>query len=313
MQANIFSALARYNSATDENYLTEAFVFLIKSLLQQERAIGLEVLTKLCLKGDEYCFGMNEKITIKTQVQTEQGTPDIVISSPDKLIYIEVKHDSNLGYKQLNRYKKELESSEVSCKKLILLSRFSIDVEENQLKCCDRHVFWYEVYNWVAAGRAKTRDPICTYLMESFNSFLEEKQMSIQKVSWEYLNGIRAFNNLINMIEVAIKDVGIPVHTRIAAWDSKALWLDRKKHWCGVYYDQPLVVVFKTFHKRDLDMKRVEAPSYPVKEALESIWFQLQLKDKHFFSLEKDKQLDEITEFVKTAYKEAQQMRITED
>jgi len=32
---NIFSALAKYNSASDENYLTESFVFVINTLLQQ--------------------------------------------------------------------------------------------------------------------------------------------------------------------------------------------------------------------------------------------------------------------------------------
>ena len=59
-------------------------------------------------------------------------------------------------------------------------------------------------------------------------------------------------------------------------------------------------------------MKKVEMPSYPVKEALESIWFQLLLKDKHFFSLDKDEQLKELAKFVQTANVEAEQMRIEE-
>ena len=32
MNNNIFSALAKYNSAIDENYLTESFVFVIDNL-----------------------------------------------------------------------------------------------------------------------------------------------------------------------------------------------------------------------------------------------------------------------------------------
>jgi len=43
---NIFSALEKYNSAIDENYLTESFVFVINTLLQQERPIGIEILTQ---------------------------------------------------------------------------------------------------------------------------------------------------------------------------------------------------------------------------------------------------------------------------
>ncbi len=140
--------------------------------------------------------------------------------------------------------------------------------------------------------------------------------MSIQKVGWEYINGVPAFNNLINMIEAAIKDAKISFNRtspRAAAWGSKAFWLENKKFWCGIYYGAPLVVVFKAFNKKNLDVKRVGTPSYPVKEAKLSIWFQLRLEDIQFFSLDKDKQLEEITNFVGIAYAEAQQMRVKEE
>ena len=96
---NIFSALAKYNSAIDENYLTEAFVFIINSLLEQDLPLGLEILTRLCVKDNEFAFNIDKAISVSTQETTEQGTPGIKVSSPDKLIYIEVKHDSPLGYK----------------------------------------------------------------------------------------------------------------------------------------------------------------------------------------------------------------------
>ena len=64
---NIFSTLAKYNSATDENYLTEAFVFVINSLLQRERPIGLEILTQLCVENNEFCFDTDEAISVSTQ------------------------------------------------------------------------------------------------------------------------------------------------------------------------------------------------------------------------------------------------------
>lgn len=307
---NIFSALAKYNSATDENYLTESFVFLLNSLLTKERAIGIEVLTKLCFNDDEFSFGKDEAITISTQEVTEQGTPDIKVSSADKLIYIEVKDCSPVDSGQLKRYKKALESSSADIKRLILLTRFPIDVSEHK-GIPDRDIRWFETHNWLKDTGAQ--DPISVYLIESFKSFLEGKKMSIQKVEWEYVNGVPAFNNLINMIEAAIKDAKISFHRtypRAAAWNSKAFWLENKRFWCGIYYEEPLVVILKAFNKEDFDRGKVENPSYPVKEALKSIWFQLFLKDIHFFSLDNDKQLEEITKFVKTAYAEAQQMRI---
>ena len=98
---NIFLALAKYNAATDENYLTETFAFVINSSLQRERPLGLEILTKLCVKNNEFSFDMDEEISVSTQEPTELGTPDITVSSPEKLIYIEVKYDSALGHQQL--------------------------------------------------------------------------------------------------------------------------------------------------------------------------------------------------------------------
>ena len=67
--------------------------------------------------------------------------------------------------------------------------------------------------------------------------------MSIQKVGWEYINGVPAFNNLINMIEEAIQSASLRVYQKSAAWDAKAFWLENKRFWCGIYYDEPLVVV----------------------------------------------------------------------
>ena len=88
---NIFSALAKYNSAEDENYLTEAFVFVLNSLLIRECAVGCEILTKLCTENKEFSFDPDEVISLSTQETTEQGRPDIKVASTDKLIYIEVK------------------------------------------------------------------------------------------------------------------------------------------------------------------------------------------------------------------------------
>ena len=140
--------------------------------------------------------------------------------------------------------------------------------------------------------------------------------MSIEKVGWEYINGVTAFNNLINMIEAAVKNIGIPFYKKLpkaARWDSKGFWLENRKYYCGIYYNAPLTVIFKAFNKKDLNIDNVKSPSYPIKKAWASMWFMLQLEDTHFFSLDKDRQLEEITKFVKTAYKEAQQMRIKEE
>jgi len=140
--------------------------------------------------------------------------------------------------------------------------------------------------------------------------------MSLQKVSWEYINGVPALINLVNMIEVAIQGVGIPFYSsypRAAGWDFKGFWLEDKKFWCGIHYDNPLVITFEMIDKEKFNAKLVDTPTYEVKEGKERIWFRLPLEDKHFFSLDKDEQVEEITKFVKTAYAEAQKMRIEKE
>jgi len=306
---NIFSALAKYNSAIDENYLTESFVFVINVLLQRDHPIGIEILTQLCVKNNEFFFGIDEDISVSTQETTEQGTPDIKVSSPDKLIYIEVKHDSPLDPQQLARYKKALESSAASTKHVVLLTRFAIDFEE-QGERPYKHVRWFEVYNWLSNARTKVKTPISIYLIDSFKSFLEAKQMSIQKVSWEYINGVPAFNNLINMIEVAIQGASLRVQQKSAGWDRKGFYVENTEFLCSIHYNNPLVVTFELTDKKNYNKELVDEPSYEVREGKERLWFRLPLEKIHFFSLTKDKQLEEITNFVKKAYSDAQQMRV---
>jgi len=308
---NIFTTLAKYNSAIDENYLTESFTFVINTLLHRERPIGINILNQLCVKNDEFSFNTDEVISVSTQETTEQGIPDIKISSPDKLIYIEVKHDSPLGYKQLERYKRALEPSMANIKHVVLLTRFMVDFGEEERPY--KHARWYEIYNWLSNARTRIKDPICVYLIDSFNSFLEVKQMSLQKVSWEYINGVPAFNNLITMIEVAIQSTKIPIHGKSAGWDYKGFWLKGKEYWCGVNtIDNPLIITFELIDKTKYNKELLEEHGYEVRENVKEIWFRLSLEKIYFFSLDKDKQLEEITKFIKQCHENAERIRIQE-
>jgi hypothetical protein len=310
---NIFSALAKDKHPKDENYLTESFVFVINSLLQKDKDkdIGLELLNKLCARKDEFSFDEDESISVSTQVRTDQGTPDIKVSSPDKLIYIEVKHDSPLGYKQIERYKEALESSPAIIKHVNLLTRFTVDFKDGEQPY--KHIRWYEVYNWLAKAQARVKDPVCSYLIDSFNSFLEGKQMIFQRVGWEYINGVPALINLINMIEAGIQSAKIPIHGKSPGWDFKGFWLDKKRFLCGVYtISEPLVITFELMNQKGYNKNLAGEPVYPMREDKDCIWFRLELDKIHFFSLGKEEQIEEITKFVKTAYGEARKMRIAD-
>jgi hypothetical protein len=64
---NIFSALAKYNSAIDENYLTESFVFIINTLLDTGRPMAIDILNRLCVNDKEFSFSLDENSFISAR------------------------------------------------------------------------------------------------------------------------------------------------------------------------------------------------------------------------------------------------------
>lgn len=306
---NVFSALGKYNSANDENYLTEAFVFVINALLDTNRPLAIDILTKLCVNDADFSFSLNEVISVTTQESTEYGVPDIKVSSPNKLIYIEVKHDSVFDPEQIKRYQKALYVSSAPTKHVIALTRFAIDLDE-QPEELYKHVRWFEVYNWLT--NIKTANLVNQYLIDSFKSFLEEKQMGIQKVGWEYINGVPALNNIINMIETGIQGAGLKVYAKYYGWEAKGFYIESKEFWCGFGLYEHLFVSFdiQRPYLKKYNTKLLKTPSYPLEEDKDAISFSLDLEEIHFFSLTKDEQLDEITKFIKTCYKESQEMKV---
>lgn len=308
-EENIFSALGKYNLARDENYLTEAFVFLLNSLLLRDRPIGIEMLTMLCVQNQDFSFGADEEVTVTTQEVTDQGIPDIKVSSPDKEIYIEVKHHSPLGYRQMARYSIALDSSPKSVRRVVLLTRFLVDFEDEEERPY-KHVRWVEVDSWLEA--VKPQHPVSMYLVESFRAFLKEKQMTMQRVGWEYINGVPALNSLIEMIEAALQNASIPIK-KSPGWEFKGFNLQDMQFWCGIFYDDPLAVVFEIQNKRGFDSGLIEETGYPMRETKTQIWFRFDLEARHFFSLDREQQLNELTDFMKRAYSDVQQMRIPDE
>ena len=308
MDENIFSALAKYSSKEGENYLTEAFVFLLTHLLEKERNTVVKILGRLCVKDEGFCFDPEQIIIISTQKTTEEGRPDIEILAPNTRIYIEVKYDAPLGYRQIERYRKALEAYSEKNKLIVLLTRFAIELEGGAEP--DKHVRWFEVYNWLA--EAEVEDPVSEYLVRGFMDFMEEKQMSIQKVGWEYINGVPALINLMNMIQVAMESLSLPIYQKTAGWDWKGFYILDGDHFCGIYYERPLTVVFEIQHKGKYDSEVLAEPRYPAEETQRAILFLLDLESTHFFSLNKDEQLELITTFLRASLDDAQEARIGE-
>lgn len=136
--------------------------------------------------------------------------------------------------------------------------------------------------------------------------------MGINKVEKDYINGIPAMNNLIAMIETALKNAEIPFYRRprSGGWDYRGFYLlDNREFWCGIYYREHLTIVFQIMDSKRYNPNYVQEPRWPIKTDKYSIRFYLDLREIVFFSLEKDEQLELITRFINESYSDALRMR----
>lgn len=124
------------------------------------------------------------------------------------------------------------------------------------------------------------------------------------------INGVPALNNLVTMLDIAIPAASIAIYSKSAGWDCKGFWLDDKKYISAIYYDQPLLITFEIAAKTRYNQEVLKEPGYELREGRERLWFRLLLEDIPFFSLDKDRQLEEITNFVKTVYSDAKRIRV---
>jgi hypothetical protein len=286
MNDYVFSALQKYGSGAEENYLTESFVFLLKLLLKRDTSIGLRVINEVSGLPPRLMFNAQNSVAILTQVTGTEGRPDIEIRQNDTLVYIEVKHDSSLGLGQLEAYRTQLQKIDDSNTHLVLLTRSRASSSETTLSPTEfHHICWYEIYNLLA--NSQSRDEVCQYFIHSFLHFLEEKKMSMTKVTWNYIEGVPALLFLTQMMEVSITEAGN--HSRFrrtAGWSWRGFYMG--EFFYGLRYEQPLSIVFENNLGTNPTYRRV-----------------LSLEEIHFFSLTKDQQFETLIMFLKAAYNDA--------
>lgn len=304
---NLFRDLSKHLSERHEDFLTNSFVYLLNYLLENEKSLTIGLLNFICGENSEFTFKEDEKVVITTQKFTREGTPDIEIKSDDKCIYVEVKHDSGLGKDQIERYRIALGNGCAAIKKIVLLTRFSVDFERaNQEGVPDRHIRWYQIHKCLE--EIKPKNEIGKFLVNQFIEFLEGKMMAIQKVSWEYINGIRAFIHLIDMLGAAIEELGIKIYSKSAGWDWKGYYLENKDQFCGIDYNEPDSAYYQLINTSKYNLPHKDFP-YPFDKDGDGLNFELSFEDSHFFALQKDEQLDILKKFISTCHIEAKRLK----
>jgi len=283
---SIFSILSRYAFRQEENFLTESLVFLLNLILEREKKIGLDILANLCGMRVARWIQKAKMVSVTSQITVDEGRPDIVIKvGIDKLIFVEVKHNSSLGVEQLERYHAYLDGLIDKETQLVLLSRSRHSIQETSLDgSLYHHICWYEISGWLS--EADVRDEVARFIIEQFIDFLKEKEMSMEKVTWEYIQGVPAMINLVNMIGTALSEIAPESSTRKSVGASWAgFYMDG--FFIGFRFNSPLLIVFENDAGND--------PTFTRDMYLETI---------HFFSLTAGEQLECLIGFVNNSFQE---------
>jgi hypothetical protein len=303
IENNLLLDLHKFAVRQDENFMTEAFAHMLRHLLKNEPRVGMNLLEKMTNGRLELGPEDVSDVQIATQVTKAYGRPDIEIRTPDHLIYIEVKAESEVSDDQLTRYREDLEKSGFQKWTLILLTRYLVALDGIGGKP-DFHCRWYKVAEWLEEEELKSEDT--KYIVNQFLDFLKGRNMTIEPVCSEYLGGIHAFRSLLNMVGEAIASQKIPVSLHKGTWDYLGYYLDTNKYFVGIYFESPNLIRFEA------DTKFISDTSQ-VKEAQGERWIiigelDLAAAEQHFFTLSKASQFQCIEAFVREGWNKAMEL-----
>src|SRR5579864_4827955 len=93
---NLFLQLHKWASRQDENFLTESLAVVLEQLLVLAPAVGTRLVSQLTDGFIEVSADDASTIEIRTQVEAASGRPDLEICTPHRLVWVEVKAESEL-------------------------------------------------------------------------------------------------------------------------------------------------------------------------------------------------------------------------
>lgn len=298
---NLLAALHKWASAQDENFITEAFAHLLRHLLRHEPGTGvglLRFLTKdrLYVTDDEAA-----KVAVTTQIETKEGTPDIEITTSDHRALIEVKVDSPVDHDQLERYRRVIDESGFDKKTLVLLTRHAVEKEDAP----DVMARWYKVADWLRrqTDQVSWRHPTSKYLVRQFVGFLRARGITMERVNWQMVEGVKSMRDLISMIEEVLTNKKQKLTASFGRYWS-GFYVEGNKAWVGLWHDNPEYLAFRV--GLPYGEKPANAPGFgEIGDGKNAPyrwnWFfrlHLSSEEVHFFALSQANQMRRLEEFV---------------
>lgn len=238
---NLLLHLHKLASGQDENFTTEAFAHLLRHLLSQEPGVGVTILRKLSGGAVDLNIKDADLVRVATQVVVEEGRPDIAIRTPNHLVYVEVKVQSGLGFRQLERYRAALDRSGVGKTTLVFLTHFPEMSEASALP--DVAVRWYQVADWlndILVGDEAVQQST-VYLIMQFLGFVGARGMLLEHVNGDLIHGVHSLRSLLKMMGEAVAAEKVP-HRPAVHWHWIGYNIEGQKYNVNVHFDNPTVL-----------------------------------------------------------------------
>lgn len=301
---NLFVRLHKWAYRQDENFLTEAFAYVLKHLIEYEPEAAVHLVESLTgglirLKPEQ-----TKLLRIESQAVSDEGIPDLMLRTAHQLVIVEVKSASEPRPEQLVRYRRLLKESGLAETALVLLTRYPVNLEEGTERP-EVRVRWFQVAEWLNLEQQRyTFQAVSKYLVEQFVGFLRTRNMVMGEVTWELPGGVRALRALADMLYEAATACGV----RARIWGNRGcmgVYLEGQLYWVGVDFDRPEILTFETWNAA-VDRESAERlgagkiyewtnePGFGWRRELN-----LETEEVHFFARSKASQLQLLENFLR--------------
>lgn len=302
---NLFARLHKWAVRQDENFLTESLGVVLEQLLILAPGVGTRMVGRLTGGLIDRPAEDAGSIAIRTQVETESGRPDLEVSAPHRLVWVEVKAESALRTGQLEGYRVLLGAKGIDQTHLVLLTRYP-EVYSSGDSRPDLEVRWYELAEWLETemSAVAAAGEVATFLARQYLAFLRTRGMTLTQVGKFMPEGLRALGDMLNMMFEAA--AACKISAKISAGrDYNGISLDGAKYWLGVNYVEPEKLWFGTRLRIDPDA----AAQLGVGEVSQENWVpgryrwwcavELNSEDVHFFARSKVSQMQWLEGFLR--------------
>jgi len=317
MKDSLFSILSTYKPLEtvnpEENFSTELLVYLLKFSLENRTLLFSNFMNFLGVRVEESEY---EKFAIYTQLVffTEDGKqvfPDITLETEDELIFIEVKLESGLNYYDVeNEENRKVAINQIQLyqtiktlkeKNIYLLTKYFCDLPFEDCSDFRKKLRWQDFYYLIKQYEAE--DSVEKYLIEEVKKYMEGKNMSIPKVSYEIMNGMESLKNLVIQMESALEGID---YRRSFGYTWLGYYLhfnDYQICWVGTYYDGKKLLCEVTNENAIKTIESREKNEFIWKKDMKKYVTYFDFEENHYFCLKAEEQLEILKKWLDSVYK----------